>query len=270
MKIITLLAGLCLLLFACKKNTSTPANHSGQASWQVASIYIYSPSVPSLIIDTFVYDGNQNMIRVGCAEFDSLGGTAYIDSGSYYFTFNSGSHVPAAYQLLWSKQIVLPGPPVLQNESHGLFYDKQDRLTGDTLLINNDSANVPDAMTWYTYAGGSIVAATGNTPDSIDVTDSLVFNGAGNLIREADYVGPLAYPWNSSVYNVSAYSTYPNPLYNTTNALNIGVFLLNNGIVDGVSKDLPADNITKWNIDGSGRVLSTIASDGTITTYSYN
>jgi hypothetical protein len=37
-----------------------------------------------------------------------------------------------------------------------------------------------------------------------------------------------------------------------------------------VSKDLPADNITKWNIDGSGWVLSSIASDGTITTYSYN
>ena len=270
MKIITLLAGLCLLLFACKKNTSTPANHSGQASWQVASIYIYSPSVPSLIIDTFVYDGNQNMIRVGCAEFDSLGGTAYIDSGSYYFTFNSGSNIPSSYRLFWSKEINLPGPPELEDETHGLLYDGQNRLIGDTLLVNRVATNDIDAMTWYTYAGTSIVGATGNTPDSIDITDSLVFNGAGNLIREADYVGPLAYPWNSSVYNVSAYSTYPNPLYNTTNALNIGVFLLNNGIVDGVSKNLPADNITKWNTDGSGRVLSSIASDGTITTYSYN
>jgi hypothetical protein len=239
MKNTTLMAGLCLLLFACKKSTTTPAANSGLTSGQIASIRIYSPSQPSLTIDTFVYDGNKNMIRAGYAEFDSvIAGTPYIDSGSYYFTFNTGSLVPTSYRIIWSKEITLPGPPVLQDETHDFSYDSQDRLTGDTLLVNRVSTNTVDAMTWYTYAGTSIVGATGDTPDSIDITDSLAFNSAGNLIREADYNGPLSSPFDT--------------------------------IVDAVSKNLPADNIAKWNIDASGRVASTIGTDGTITTYTYN
>jgi len=270
MKNTTLIAGLCLLLFACKKSTTTPAANPGQTTGQIASIRIYSPSEPSLTIDTFVYDGNQNMIRAGYAQFDSvIPGTPYIDSGSYYFTFNSGSHVPASYRIIWSKEIILPGPPVLQDETHGLLYDSQNRLTGDTLLVNSVSTNTVDAMTWYTYAGTSIVGATGDTPDSIDITDSLLFNSSGNLVREADYEGPLTSPFDTSSYTVSAYSTYPNPLYNSTNALNMGIFLLNNGVVDAASKNLSADNIAKWNTDTSGRVVSSIGTDGTVTTYTY-
>jgi hypothetical protein len=271
MKKITLMAGICLLLFACKKSSTSPAGNSAQTSGQLASIRIYSPSVPSLIVDTFVYDGKKNMLRAGYAAYDSvIAGAPYIDSGSYYFTFNSGSQVPASYRIISSKEILLPGPPVLQDETHGLSYDSEDRLIGDTLLVNRVSSNTVDAMTWYAYAGTSIVGATGDTPDSIDITDSLVFNSAGNLVREADIAGPLSSPYDTSSYTVSAYSPYPNPMYNVTNALNIGIFLLNNGIVDAASKNLPADNIAKWNLDSSGRVVSTIGTDGTITKYTYN
>jgi hypothetical protein len=269
MKNTTLIAALCLLLFACKKSSNNPTPSPGQN--QLVSIHIYSPSIPSLTIDTFVYDGSRNMIRAGYVEFDSvIAGTPYIDSGSYYFTFNSGSHIPASYRLFWSKEILLPDLPVLEDETHGFLYDNQNRLVGDTLLVNRVSTNTVDAMTWYTYAGTSVVGATGDTPDSIDITDSLVFNGAGNLIREADYNGPLSAPYDTSSFTISNYSTYPNPLYNSTNALNIGIFLLNNGIVDAASKNLPADNIAKWNIDTFGRVTSSIGTDGTVTTYTYN
>jgi hypothetical protein len=268
MKNITLIAVLCLLLFACKKSSNNPSPSPGQN--QLVSIHIYSPSIQMLTIDTFVYDGNRNMIRAGYAAYDSGGGVTYIDSGSYYFTFNSGSNIPASYRLIWSKEILLPGPPELEDETHGLLYDGQNRLIGDTLLVNRVAANTIDAMTWYTYAGTSIVGATGDTPDSIDITDSLVFNSAGNLIREADYNGPLSAPYDTSSYTISNYSTYPNPLYNSTNALNIGIFLLNNGIVDAASKNLPTDNIATWNIDTFGRVTSSIGTDGTITTYTYN
>ena len=268
MKNTTLIAALCLLLFACKKSSNNPIAGPGQ--YQLVSIRIYSPSIPMLTIDTFVYDGNRNMIRAGYASYDSGGGITYIDSGSYYFTFNSGSNIPSSYRLFWSKEINLPGPPELEDETHGLLYDNQNRLTGDTLLVNRVAANSIDAMTWYTYAGTSIVGATGNTPDSIDITDSLVFNGAGNLIRETDINGPLSAPYDTSSYTISNYSTYPNPLYNATNALNIGIFLLNNGIVDGASKNLPGDNIAKWNIDTFGRVTSSLGTDGTVTTYTYN
>ena len=268
MKNTTLIAALCLLLFSCKKSSNNPIAGPGQ--YQLVSIRIYSPSIPSLTIDTFVYDGSRNMIRAGYTSYDSGGGITYIDSGSYYFTFNSGSNIPSSYRLFWSKEINLPGPPELEDETHGLLYDGQNRLIGDTLLVNRVAAYSIDAMTWYTYAGTSIVGATGNTPDSIDITDSLVFNGAGNLIRETDINGPLAAPYDTSSYTISNYSTYPNPLYNATNALNIGIFLLNNGIVDGASKNLPGDNIAKWNIDTFGRVTSSLGTDGTVTTYTYN
>jgi hypothetical protein len=171
---------------------------------------------------------------------------------------------------IWSKQILLPGPPELENESHGLLYDGQNRLIGDTLLANNIIANTPDSMTWYTYNGATVVAATGNPSGNIDITDSLVFNGGWNLVREADYNGPLSNPYDTSSYTISNYSPYPNPLYNATNAMNIGIFLLNNGIVDAASKNLPADNIAKWTVDKYGRVTSTIGTDGTVTTYTYN
>ena len=268
MKNTTLIAALCLLLFACKKSSNSPTAGPGQ--YQLVSIHIYSPSIPSLTIDTFDYDANRNMIRAGYTSYDSAGGVTYVDSGAYYFTYNSGSNIPASYVFVWSKEILLPGPPELENESHGLLYDGQNRLIGDTLLANNIFANTPDSMTWYTYNGATVVASTGNSSGNIDMTDSLQFNGGGNLIREVDYNGPLSSPYDSSSYTISNYSTYPNPLYNSTNALNIGIFLLNNGIVDAASKNLAADNMAKWNIDTFGRVTSTIGTDGTVTTYTYN
>jgi hypothetical protein len=259
-----------LCLAACKK--STPNNSPTPNNSLLASIHIYSPANNSLTIDTFIYDANQNMVRAGYDNIDTIGGFPYVDSGSYYFSYTSADHLPSSYLLLWSQLIVTSSPPVTQNQTDGLFYDGQGRLVKDTLVSNDIAADFPDSATWYTWSGSNIVCSTGDNLNSFDIVDSFTLNGAGNLIREADYenvqggIGSV----DTSAYTVSSYSTYDNPCYISTGAQNVGIFLLNNGIVDAVSKNLAADNIAKFNTDNSGRVISTIGSDGTITSYLYH
>jgi hypothetical protein len=49
----------------------------------------------------------------------------------------------------------------------------------------------------------------------------------------------------------------------------LGAFFINEQTIDILSLNLPSDGMTKWTTDASGRVVSGLGTDGTITTFTY-
>jgi len=70
-------------------------------------------------------------------------------------------------------------------------------------------------------------------------------------------------------YVVRNYSAYQNPLYGLNQSSGLGALLRNYNSLDFVSKSLPADGMSGWTADGNSRDVSGLATDGSITTYTY-
>lgn len=260
-----LLFGIAAFLFSCKKNTSSPANASEVAA---TSYTYYSPANHYLATDTLTYNANQDLVKISHYDYDSSGGAAsvYIDTGSYTFTVNPSTGLPTSYTMLWYKSAL----GVSENEIHNLFYDNQDRLIKDTLVSNLVSANDAHIVAYYSYSGGNIVgnSYSQSSPDSISYTDTITLNN-GNVIRQAAYTGDLSSNFQVEYNTVNSYSSYTNPIYNSSLALNIGVLLLDGNLFDALSKQLPADGMAKWTTDAKGRVVTVVGNDGSIYSYTY-
>jgi hypothetical protein len=252
-------------MYSCKKNSSS---NNSQTNSQLASIHIYIPVTTNATTDTFVYDANQRLVRFGFNNIDTAGGLSYPDTGSYYFTYNGSSSLASSFHFLRSQTINAGQPPIPEDQTDNLFYDSQNRLIKDTLAANQIPANVPDSGVWYLYSGSTIAVITGDNKNSIDILDSFYLTN-GSITRWAEY-DPVQAGVGSVDTSILAFSfsSYANPAYNSAIALTTGIFLLENTGLDAVSKNLPT--AAKFNTDSQGRVTSTIGTDGTVTTYTYN
>ena len=270
MKNSLLLAAILLLAFSCKKSSSSsPSSQSGPV---LVSARVTGPGNQWWEYDTLVYDANKNIVRLSIYGGDSIGSGIEIDTGSYYLTLNASTGLPSSYHLLWNKEINYPSTFVNVDETHNLYYDSQSRLLEDSLVVNNVSANDPETATYYTYPSGYIISSgyDANFSPGVNFVDSMQFNSADNLIYQSEYSGMPGNQVQEDQTTFVNYSSYANPFYSSRYAMNLGVFLLDQVGVDGVSKNLLADNIVTFNRDSTGKIVSTVATDGTVTVYTYH
>jgi hypothetical protein len=275
MKQTILLLGTILGLFSCSKNepaksNGNSGNFGGQNNGsQVSSLALYSPSSKNLIKYTFAYDANGSLSRLSYSSYDTIGGVAALDTGSYYFIIDPTSHLASSYTLIWSRTNAGAA-----SETHNLFFDDQKRLIKDTLV--NDQGN-PTSF-YFNYSANGILSHgyTMYAYDSINKIhgwgvsgiDSITLVNA-NIASQYEYAQSGAYWGMSYSYVVRNYSAYPNPLYGLNQSSGLGALLRNYNSLDCVSKSLPADGMSGWTADGNSRIVSGLATDGTITTYTY-
>jgi hypothetical protein len=256
---------IATLLFGCNKNSSSPVN---AATIGATSYTYYSPANHYLEKDTLIYNSSQDLVKISHYDYDSSGGASsvYVDTGSYAFVVNPSTGLPSSYTMLWYKSAL----GVSEDEIHNLVYDSQNRLIKDTLASNLVSANDAHLVDYYSYSGSNIVgnAYSQGSSDSISYTDTITLNN-GNVMRQAAYTGDLSNNFQVEFTTVNGYTTYANPLYNSSLALNIGVLLLDGNLFDALSKQLPADGMAKWTTDANGRVVTVLANNGDIYSYTY-
>jgi hypothetical protein len=197
----------------------------------------------------------------------------FIDTGSYYFTIDPSTNLPSSYLSIYNKT----GYPSPAHEPHLLFYDNQNRIIRDTIL--SDPGNPNDTVAYnYAYSGANIVC-TRYSRDifnpanltyewGLTFTDTMIVNN-GNLIRQT-VNSLLGTAWSQDYfYGVNNYTAYANPLYNPHLSQSLGVIFRNANVMDCLSRNLPADGIVNWTKDANGRVVTTLAADGTVTSYKY-
>jgi hypothetical protein len=275
MKKTILLLGTILGLFSCSKYQ--PAGNNGSSGQQnnsslVSSFALYSPLSKNLTKYTFAHDANGALIRLSYSSYDTTGGIATLDTGSYNFTIDPTTHLASSYTLIWSK----PNAGIA-SETHELFFDDQRRLIKDT-LISGRTGQGDQTSVYFNYSGNGIVCNgyTMNAYDSANRTygwgvsgiDSITLTN-GNISSQYEYAQSGSSWGMSYFYVVKNYSSYSNPLFSMDRSSGLGALLRNYNSLDCVSKSLPADGMANWTTDEKGRIVTGIGTDGSLTTYAY-
>jgi hypothetical protein len=275
MKQTILTLGTILGLFSCSKyqappSTGNPGEQSSNS--QVASLAMYSPSSKNLTKYSFVYDAKGNLTQLGYSSYDTTGGVAALDTGSYYFTIDPSTNLASSYTLVWNN-----ANTGTFSQTHALFFDDQKRLIKDT-LISGQAGSGNNAAFHFFYPASGIVSYgyTMNAYDSVSKADGWGVSGIdsitlinGNIGTQYEY----AQNGNSWIigysYVVQNYSPNANPLHGLDRSSGLGALLRNYNSLDCISKSLPADGMTNWTTDANGRVVGGLGTDGSITTYTY-
>jgi hypothetical protein len=281
MKQTILILGTILGLFSCSKqssstNQSSPTNttvgEQTSSSSQVASLALYSPSSKNLTKYAFVYDANGNLVRLSYNSYDTTGGIAALDSGSYYFTIDPSTQLASSYTLVWNN-----ANTGTASETHQLFFDDQKRLIKDT-LVTGQAQTGHNTTFYFSYPAGGVVSNgyAMNAYDSLNKTYGWGLSGIdsislvnGNIGSQYEYAqNGVSWVMGYS-YVVKNYSSDPNPLHGLDQSSGLGTLLRNYNSLDCISKDLPSDGMANWTTDANGRVSGGLATDGSITTYTY-
>ena len=279
MKKTVLILGAILGLFSCSKyQPSANSNNNGNSgstqnsnNSRVASLALYSPSSKNMTKYLFTYDASGNLVRLSYSSYDTTGGIAALDTGSYYFMIDPSTQLATSYTLVWNN-----ANTGTASVTHLLFFDDQKRLIKDSVV--NGQAQSGAAAFYFLYPASGIVsnAYAMNAYDSLRKTYGWGLSGVdsislvnGNIGSQHEYVQHGGSWVMGYSYVVKNYSAYSNPLHGLDQASGVGALLRNYNSLDCVSKSLPSDGMVSWTADANGRVVGGLGTDGSITTYTY-
>jgi hypothetical protein len=283
MKNLTICLLITTVLFSCSKSTTTPTTPPAGDSL-LKSFSIYQPLIQTKTVVVVSYDQNKLIASLFAHNYDSSGGTVAIDSTLFSFTQTDTITLPGSYDLTFYN----PGtPPSGSSEHHLLFYDNQNRVTGDSVTVNQTNNFTTQHFTYDGFGNTTIesfsfdpLTAGSNVYLQIDTMNM----SQNNLLTDIAY----ATPGGQLVHLISrSFTTDLNPLYNAHLANNLGTVITYNSLLDFKSINLPNQfsyqdgnfqiiNLNfVWTKDAAGRVVQGIGSDpnsgvpGQIYTFTY-
>lgn len=222
----------------------------------------YYASDHKISFRVYKYDSNDNLAGITLRTNDTVGGTVFVDSGSYYFNVNQTANLPTGYTSIYRKSTDTKA----QIETHTLFFNSQKQVVKDSgvTVISGDNPNPPTK--YYTYTGSTVArdswmhsAAGWN----MFLIDSL-FTYSGNVMHYAQYSnGGSGNNWVvSGQWWVGVYAPEANPFYDKGLSYSFGGYLLLEGIEDFLSQNIANDIGFTFLTDSKGRVVSGAAPDG--------
>ena len=267
-KIISFLSVIVLFAACSKSNSNPPANNTippevlDSVSSLPVAYYRYYPSNHEVHVRRYGYDSNNNLVYIFRQENDTTGNLYhYVDSGSYYFTINPSTNIPAGYREEYYEDYFMTS----KSEDHVLYFNDQKQLIRDSL----SSAIASQAsMDTYTYTDQTIVRTTYyyyQNAFKVAYVDSMYLVN-GNMSRKVRYDYDPGYPILYDDWNLN-YSTNANPFYIHAISSGMGGFLITRGIEDFISPKMGNyDSDTKVSMtfvtDSKGRIISGTAPDG--------
>ena len=262
MNIRLVLIFIMVFALACNKDSSGPSYLSDLPT----SYTRYGTLNQRSDRETFNYDANQNIAKISFLILDTSGEEVLIDSGSYSFTYTSGSNLPSGYTYNYHNTMPVRGYDGLsQLETHLLYYNSDQRLIKDSGLdyrptsYFNYSGNTITYSTWLHY-GDSLVSYY---RDSVLLDDQgmLAFNYQINKNGENWDIYTIPYQNNANLNN---------PLYRKNLSGSLGILFLAQDLGDFISRDLMTEYVTfDWITNSSGRVFGNLPGNGEIIQFTY-
>ncbi len=267
MKKIILLILITTALFSCSKDSTGPP------SIDIANLpkefTLYNAQDHFILFRIYKYDSNKNLAGIFFRQNDTITGSVYVDSGSYYFNVDQSANLPTGYTYVHRNA----SNTQAQIETHKLYFDDQKRVVKDSgaAVISGDIPNAPTKYFFYTdntVARNSWIHS--GSAWNMYLIDSL-FTEGGNVKHYAQYGnGGSGNTWNiTNQYWVGVYSDYNNPFYDKGLSYSFGGFLLLEGISDFLSKNLANDAGYTFTTDSKGRVISGTRADGSYILITY-
>jgi hypothetical protein len=281
MKNIILASLILTTLFSCTKSDTPPPPKDDSL---LKSIVVYSPILHTKNVISFDYDENSQIATLRNYDYDSSVSPATLDSTTLSFTQTSAGSFPDSYDISFFNT----NPSSSQTEHHWLAYDLQNRVSRDSVGINNTS-NYSTMHFTYDDMGNTTIEQLGGDPqtpgsytnlfqiDTMNIQEN-------NLFTDVGYTGV----GTGLIHYISRnFSTDNNPVYNESWSNSLGSLLTYNSLFDFRSKNLPSyasfqdDSFNTialnfvWTSDAAGRVISGIGTDtntglvGEIYTYNY-
>jgi hypothetical protein len=267
MKKIAILLLVVTAFFSCSKTSTNPP--SINISALPKSFTQYSAQNHLILYRIYKYDSFENLAGISLRQNDTVGGTVYVDSGSYYFNVNQSANLPTGYTYVYRKS----SNTQAQVETHALYFNSGKQVIKDSGLavISGDNPNAPTRYYYYTdnTVARTSWVRTGGTYNQF-LIDSL-YTASGDVGHYAQYAnGGSGNNWVvSGQYWIGIYSPYANPFYDQGLSYSFGGFLLLEGIEDFLSKDLANDPGYTFSLDSKGRVVSGTAADGSYIQVTY-
>jgi hypothetical protein len=267
MKKIALLILVIPVFFSCTKDSAKPP--SIDISNLPKEYTRYDAQDHLIIFRVYKYDSNKNLAGIFFRQNDTIGGSVYVDSGSYYFNVDQTANLPTGYTYVRRDAF----NSTTQVETHALYFNSQKQVIKDSgvTVISGDNPNAPTK--YYTYTDNTVAKDSWIHSGSAwnkYLIDSL-FTEGGNVKHYAQYSnGGSGNTWLvSNQYWVGIYSAYTNPFYDQGLSYSFGGFLLLEGIEDFLSKDLANDANFTFTTDSKGRVISGTRADGSYVLITY-
>jgi len=255
------------LFFSCTKDSSSVP--SINISNLPKAYTRYFASEHKISYRVYKYDSNDNLAGISLRTNDTIGGTVYVDSGSYYFSVDQVANLPTGYTSIYRKSSYTKA----QIETHSLYFNSGKQVIKDSGLtvISGDNPNAPTK--YYTYTSNTVARDSWqNGPGGWNrfLIDSL-FTVSGNVMHYAQYSnGGSGNNWTvSDQWWIGVYSSNPNPFYDQGLSYSFGGYLLLEGIEDFLSKNFANDAGFTFTTDSKGRIVSGTAADGSYVQITY-
>ncbi len=267
MKKITFQIFAITLFFSCTKDSASLP--SINISNLPKAYTRYFASQHKISYRVYKYDSNDNLAGISLRTNDTVGGTVYVDSGSYYFNVDQKANLPTGYTSIYKKS----SNTLAQIETHALYFNSQKKVVKDSGLtvISGDNPNAPTK--YYVYTANSVARDSWQHNGggwNRFLIDSL-FIVSGNVVHYAQYSnGGSGNNWVvSGQWWVGFYSTNANPFYDKGLSYSFGGYLLLEGIEDFLSTNFANDAGFTFTTDSKGRILSGTAADGSYVQITY-
>ena len=183
MKNILLASLVMITLFSCTKSDTPPPPKDDST---LKSIVVYSPVLHVKDVISFTYDQNSQIATLSRREYDSSVSPATLDSTTLSFTQANAGSFPDSYDISFFNT----NPSSSQTEHHWLAYDPQNRLSRDSVGINNTS-NYSTMHFTYDDLGNTTIEQLGGDPqtpgsytnlvqiDTMNIQDNNLFTDIG-------------------------------------------------------------------------------------------
>jgi hypothetical protein len=267
MKKITLQLLAIVLFFSCTKDSaSLPSINISNLPKAYTRYFAINHKISYRV---YKYDSNDNLAGISLRNNDTIGGSVYVDSGSYYFSVDQKANLPTGYTSVYRK----PSNTQAQIETHALYFNSQKQVVKDSGLsvISGDNPNAPTK--YYTYTANTVARTSwqhGSGGWNQFLIDSL-FTSGGNVGHYAQYSnGGSGSNWVvSDQWWVGIYAPNTNPFYDQGLSYSFGGYLLLEGIEDFLSKNFANDAGFTFTTDSKGRIVSGTAADGSYVQITY-
>jgi len=267
MKNILLASLVMTTLFSCTKSDTPPPPKDDST---LKSIVMYSPVLHIKEVVSFDYDQNSQIATLRRYGYDSSVNPAEIDSTVLSFTQTSAGSFPDSYDI----SFFVTNPSVTQTEHHWLAYDPQNRVSRDSVGVNNYNNYSTMHFTYDDWGNTTIEQLAGDPQVPGSYTTLLqidtMYVQENNMFSDVGYTGV----GTGLIHYISRnFSTDNNPVYNEAWSNSLGCLLNYNTLFDFRSKNLPSymsyqdDSFNTialnfvWTSDAAGRVISGIGTD---------